>query len=244
VKLSNRAQGALLTGTRLGGYTEMYTAKDAPHIVALTAFAAQNPGLDFRDYGDGPAYRSDSRSITKDWKRYAEALHAAYLAEVKDADVIEAATRAFSGRVSFVKRGKGIAVDYCTGQYWPTEYRAAAASVLEYATRMKETAHAKANPPAPVAKFSTIAEIREQNKASGYHWFDKDTMRFFGCRIVSDVIGGRYFLTSEQPPQGPRAYSIREAGPDGDIETVGEFCSYKSKGAARTALMARLKAAK
>jgi hypothetical protein len=34
--------------------------------------------------------------------------------------------RAFSGRLSW----DGAKLDYCTGQYWPTEYRAAACAVL------------------------------------------------------------------------------------------------------------------
>lgn len=109
------------------------------------------------------AYFSESRAITRDLRRVREALRAAYFAGATDADVIEATRSAFSGRLSIEripcrsesqqlayearKTCGGIAeappadsfkfrIDYCVGQYWPTEYRKACASVLEYAARI------------------------------------------------------------------------------------------------------------
>lgn len=68
---------------------------------------------------------------------------------------------------------------------------------------------------------------RERNPDG--HWFDPDTMRFFGTRLGrafwvrgTDTI---YFVTSEKPPHGPRAYSVRRMDSEGEIETVGDFCS-------------------
>ena len=43
---------------------------------------------------------------------------------------IKGATRAYAGRLQLIERDKGVAVDYCTGQYFPTEYRNAACAVL------------------------------------------------------------------------------------------------------------------
>lgn len=116
---------------------------------AIAVYAAQNPGLDFADYGGGfgsvndrrravSAYRADARRITKDLQRCRAAMRelAWRAASITDEQVIESARRTFSGRLTLTKRdGGGIAIDYCTGQYWPTGYRAACAAVLEQVSR-------------------------------------------------------------------------------------------------------------
>lgn len=48
-------------------------------------------------------------------------------------DLIEASRRAYSGRLTLNKTDKGYEIDYCTGQYWPTEYRRAACAMLAHA---------------------------------------------------------------------------------------------------------------
>lgn len=80
----------------------------------------------------------------------------------------------------------------------------------------------------------TMADIRLQNKAIGNHFFDRDSMRFFDSRIESGLLDNKYFITSEQfhgsdGYSESRKYTIREAKPDGKIETIGEFNSFKSK---------------
>ena len=109
----------------------------------IAAYAAQNPGLEFvnycsdwRDVDGRRAYFSEARSITRDLARVRTALHDAYYAGATDADVIEASTHTFSGRLTVTPTN----IDYCAGQYWPTEYRAACASVLAAAARI---AHAR-----------------------------------------------------------------------------------------------------
>jgi hypothetical protein len=75
------------------------------------------------------------------------------------------------------------------------------------------------------------------------HWFDKDTMRFFKCRVAERLefspCGKIYFYTSEKGPMdnSPRRYSVREYDPaTGNIETVGlGFCAYKTLAAAMAA---------
>lgn len=85
--------------------------------------------------------------------------------------------------------------------------------------------------------FRTIKEIKQANRASGGHWFDPDTLRFFRSRIDSTVYGGRYFVSSEQYDDStPRLYTVREAKPDGDVETVGEFQAYATRGEAISAI--------
>ena len=77
-----------------------------------------------------------------------------------------------------------------------------------------------------------------RNLKPGGHWFDRDTMSFFKTRMgeawrVGDVF---LFVTSEQPPHGDRAYSVRRMGKDGDVQTVGEFCQIETRRAAIKAL--------
>lgn len=104
-------------------------------IACLRKFIAQRPGLEFGNYGDVSAYRSEMRSITKD-RHHAETM----LASVARRDsitadsILEASKHAFSGRLTITEPTPGrFVLDYCTGQYWPTEYRRAVCSVLSSA---------------------------------------------------------------------------------------------------------------
>lgn len=45
-------------------------------------------------------------------------------------DIIAASEHAFSGRLSIEETDKGYRLNYCAGQYMPTEYRKAACAVL------------------------------------------------------------------------------------------------------------------
>ena len=84
--------------------------------------------------------------------------------------------------------------------------------------------------------YRTIKEIKQANKEAGQHWFDADTMRFFNSRILSPVIGGRYFVSSEKYDDGsPRLYTIRIANDDGTIDTVGDFQGYETADKAKRA---------
>jgi len=88
-------------------------------------------------------------------------------------------------------------------------------------------------------KTYTINEIQAEMSAAGSHWWDKGSMRYFGTRAGEQVYhgsGGIYFVTSEKPPHGPRAYSVRQYKPDTHyIDTVGEFCSMSRAQAHREA---------
>ena len=81
--------------------------------------------------------------------------------------------------------------------------------------------------------YLTIKEIEQRNKASGGHWFSKGAKAFFQSRVVTDVLHGRFFISRETNPSGKTAYSVREAGERGNIETIGEFHSHKTVQAAR-----------
>jgi hypothetical protein len=114
----------------------------------------------WNDSAGRAAYQSEVRSIGKDLAHARTLLRAVELSGITGEELAAAFPRAYSGRLSLVERyrvnGKGrtfatikeaqkraaeylpavVAIepvwslDYCTGQYWPTEYRRAACAVL------------------------------------------------------------------------------------------------------------------
>ena len=100
-------------------------------IDALYKFASQRPGLEFGNYGDVSAYRSEMRSITKDLHQARQLLRAVELRDSITVEQLREGFQAYSGRLSIVDTDTGDArLDYCTGQYFPTEYRRAVCAVL------------------------------------------------------------------------------------------------------------------
>jgi hypothetical protein len=104
----------------------------------LASYAAKNPGLDFRDYcsdyrdtNGRAAYFSEARSITKDLDRVRKAILSAYYVGVTDDDLVECSR---GERLTIERTPGGFDLDYCVGQYWPTEYRGAVARLLNRAT--------------------------------------------------------------------------------------------------------------
>lgn len=96
--------------------------------------------------------------------------------------------------------------------------------------------------------WNNTKEIIETARATGSHFFDPDTMRFFGSRINAALYGGRFFVSSEQHRSmwgspawgGARRYTVRVARyvPGDDtlqIDTVGEFGEHATRAAAHRA---------
>ena len=98
----------------------------------LSAFIRQRPGLDFGNYGDLSSYRSELRQITKDRHQAFELLSAVARHDtITAADLIRASEHAYSGRLAIKETDTGgCVIEYCAGQYFPTEYRKAACAVL------------------------------------------------------------------------------------------------------------------
>jgi hypothetical protein len=93
----------------------------------------------------------------------------------------------------------------------------------------------------------TKDQLRTALTLAGSHFFDPDTMRFFGsrlCAVLPPARDGRiYFVTSEarpawngyasQTPAGPRLYTVHSwNGRSATTETHGAFQQYCSRGAA------------
>lgn len=92
----------------------------------------------------------------------------------------------------------------------------------------------EAREPKRAGEFETIRQVRGANRAAGHHFFDRDTMAFFGSNVESPVYGGRFFVTSEQDPagtawDGERRWTVREAKADGSIDTASFFGEFRSR---------------
>jgi hypothetical protein len=105
-------------------------------IYAIRAFVAQRSGISFQDYASGnyqqsrAAFMQDYRPILKHGKDARALLD---YVECREEISAEDLKRAFCGRLSLVEKGDSVAVDYVTGQYFPTEYRRAACTMLSQA---------------------------------------------------------------------------------------------------------------
>lgn len=92
----------------------------------LCKFVNSRPGLEYANYEDITSYRAEMREITKDRNDFFELLSLAQRrVDNFDAKLSEYLAST-NGRLS-LKNGK---LDYCTGQYFPTEYRPAANRIL------------------------------------------------------------------------------------------------------------------
>jgi len=102
--------------------------KKSTLLQSLTTFARQRPGLDYANYGDPVAYRSELRGINKSLAHFNELCSAVALRDgIKAEDIMRSAENAVCGRLSIGING---VIDYCEGQDYSTEYRSAACAVL------------------------------------------------------------------------------------------------------------------
>jgi collagenase-like PrtC family protease len=136
-------------------------------LEALRKFAHQRPGLDIRNYFQDmrdvngiAAYRQEVRDISAQLKRFTKIYREALAYGVTDADLN---LEDKSDRLTWT----GTEWDYTTGQYFPTEYRNAAANKLERAVKAAKERTFK---PMPDREYS-IAEMREIATRSGSHFF-------------------------------------------------------------------------
>lgn len=97
---------------------------------ALDAFLESRPGFDPANYAGAPqAYRADYRRTYQHLQDGRALLRAVSWRDGIDADTL---ARAKHHRIDFrpSKTGNTLEVDYCTGQYYPVEFRAAVCHTL------------------------------------------------------------------------------------------------------------------
>lgn len=87
--------------------------------------------------------------------------------------------------------------------------------------------------------FSNVREFYARNRPDG-HWFDADTVRFFGSRLPSiayETNAGVLFISSELDfDRERRYYNVRRQKVNGDIDTIGKFNEYRSRAEALNAI--------
>lgn len=122
------------TNTNVVSFRPAEDAEKRTIMDLLDRWIRQRPGLnprnyfsDWRDTDGYAAYRDDARTITRHL-RHARAMmrYIELRPSITGADIREGFDIC-SGRLTYTP-GRGI--DYCVGQYWPTEYRAAACAVM------------------------------------------------------------------------------------------------------------------
>lgn len=105
-------------------------------IEAMRAFISQRSGIEYANYQCGDwkatreAFMGDYRPMLRAGRDARALLAVVGSRDAITVDHIKEATRAYSGRLQLVERDGTVGVDYCTGQYFPTEYRNAACAVL------------------------------------------------------------------------------------------------------------------
>jgi hypothetical protein len=103
-------------------------------IEALRKHVKQRSGIDWRNYGGNyAAFLAEHKRIAMQRK---DALTLVAAVERNDEITAEKLTEAFSafgGRLSIRETNGAISLDYCTGQYFPVEYRAAACAICAQA---------------------------------------------------------------------------------------------------------------
>ena len=112
----------------------------------METFIRSRPGLEFANYGDVSAYRSESRAITRDRDHALTLLRYVRWTSIDATALREAFRGAFGGRLTLGENrvckdchrdpalqhdhAPRFTLSYCAGQYYPTEYRRAACAVL------------------------------------------------------------------------------------------------------------------
>ena len=76
----------------------------------------------------------------------------------------------------------------------------------------------------------TMADVKQANKNAGYYFFSKDTMRFFGTRIVSALYKNNTFITTDYTgfERNNRAYSVRVFHSETGIVDTAKFSDGQS----------------
>lgn len=177
-----------------------YTTEQTPEqrrkavvLAALRAFARQRSGIEWGNYGgDGSAYRSEVRSITKDLTHATALLRAVELRSISADDIIRASRDAYSGRLTLTERttpegGFAFAVDYCAGQYFPTEYRRAVCAVLASALWYHVREHCMPAPSGKVKGYGGQPTDAYDGLTAG------DWLRRYFVREFGRGIGRRWF---------------------------------------------------
>lgn len=141
----------------------MNTTQKSDLINSLNTFISMRSGIDGRNYGSRESFLGDYRQILKHGRHARELLSFVSRRDISADDLVAASKSAYSGRLSFDEIG----VHYTAGQYFPTEYRAAACSVLARAVWEYYRTGCNYSSPEQIRK----AARREFGRAIASTWF-------------------------------------------------------------------------
>lgn len=82
----------------------------------------------------------------------------------------------------------------------------------------------------------TITDIKQRLSNGGNHFFDKDSMRFFGSRVESSLYKNNTFITSEYTgfERTKRAYTVRYYNEQKNtVEDVSGFGAFSTLDSAK-----------
>lgn len=76
-----------------------------------------------------------------------------------------------------------------------------------------------------------MSEAKQVYKSNGGHFFDRDTMKYWGSKVESSLLKGDFFITSENACDGSRRYyNVRKFTNNyTKVETVSTFNALPSK---------------
>lgn len=212
-------------------------------LAALLDYAAQRPNLDPRNYGPGPAYRTEANAIAAALARVEALALALADAPATNDELIAAASRSFSGRLSFAHEGERFRVNYTTGQYWPTEYRKACAAVLQQVIDTRADQYGETAAPHTFSERPTWSELKALNAERGGHFWEPSAVRFFRSRNEGQprrLADGRaafvYSIAIDDRP-GSRFYKVATMDTAGDVDTLSND-EHPTRAAALAALRA------
>ena len=130
--------GAVLGGLCSGGgvimraiHQKFHPASKSVLCHALAHFIAKGPRLEYGNYGCPRTYRAEQRAITRDLRDARAFLRLVEISSITTEELKAAMRDAWGGRLSW----DGATLDYCAGQYWPTEYRKAVAATCALALK-------------------------------------------------------------------------------------------------------------
>lgn len=137
-------------------------------LTAIERHIARRSGLEAGNYlGNMDALKADRAEIARDGRDARAMLR--YLRRCLNlpASTMRDAFSAYGGRLAYDAEGN--AVEYTPGQYWPTEYRAAAASVLARAFRLHMTQSVTDG--MDRTHFARLTAERELGRGIARRWF-------------------------------------------------------------------------
>jgi len=110
--------------------TTVATISESQIVFLLREFSAQKPNFSLCNYSTMADYKRDYKRMSDD--RKAVKKFASYVSYTIDADMKEALLSALSSwsRLTIKDSSNGVYLEYCKGQYFPTEYQYATARVL------------------------------------------------------------------------------------------------------------------